>query len=1070
MLGRLFKQSTLPNLGASSQNKSLHSSHGNPPANSNTYDDSYTREILYASQVLSLKPLLFNPRRFRLLVCQDGGNLRSKQVLFDSAAELVPGSPGAHTGLSLVPVSSLNSENLPLLSAKVAAISLLRNNSSLKLNSATGSSSSQQASSKNILLSRQLHNVNELNDYMFGRGLPTNESCTATKIHMLAHVNLVYGAYLAVLVTKLFLIVDSNSFYAENSGSTVYDPSWHPASALPTREAHYHYTGSSYKSPGTPSELEISPRSSFHSRFSIGIVIPLESPDQTVEEVLSSNWEVISHYLVILQKVVTKKLILALKYSTVANVCPYINNRRIQFPSNILLSDSELMSQLNKLVKLMYFNANVPRLMSSHSLIKYSLDHPYSKFKFFLLNWALEVINWLEFKDGRNFITMHPGGFLHSSNFSHNSSFHNYQHLPSPASRPSETSGLSGTFLASLLAVLAPLKHLLTMNPMSLDPGPLKTSKEVTRVVIMTGNSAVAKKLIFILNGIIPDANLLSRLAHQENGILESLFDGSDDSDSIIKKVDGNGLGSSLKNIAIVKPPAPSSPSLTGNSSSPNTNLSSAKPIPIRKKMSPPSNSPSDDSISISVSSTRGWEVPAKLSTSLSISSVKKSSFTTETTAVAQQIPIHGRSSLSNSSSMAYLSSSLNSSLSSSASNYSLSKLGGSFIDKWKNPFVGNQHYHTYQGIDAYDMTTEMLNKRPSILSFRTPSPGYEIDEPTWESSAQSFTCLSPGKLKISRTQSMLDLYNYTLNQFNRPQATEMPSMNLKRTVSSVYVPLQLEKGQDISSANSERIKRKCAIIMESRVSYGMKSDLTLLVNIVEVQQPSSASTYFEQSTITSHKSTNSSIIDISGPLNKKTILPPNVAFVDEFRPEFVVQSCPVNPKLEVHVMNAMKNDLLFFQNNCGYEKVTSRTVFISLRAREIKMIEMKVGGHDKMPPSPNPNKILAPTPSFAGSQVTSPMSSNSPISSYFHGAEANHVHQERRGSAATTNYSTVIKKIFTPKSICGDKNVIKSVGSHLEKLTEVVAKINNDGAETTAEEKDHFNRVLFSTVLQLIR
>lgn len=1059
MLGRLFKQSTLPNSGGSAPNQTLHTAQNTPASNSNTYDDSYTREILYASQSLSLKPQLFNPRRFRLLVCQDGGNLRAKQVLFDSAAELEVSSPGPSPAVT--PSGSHKLEPLPSIGGKMAALSLLKKPSRPNL---TGTS---HAGLKNILLGKQLHNVNDLNDYMFGRGLPTNESSTATKIHMLEQVNLVYGAYLAVLVTKLFLIIDPTSSYADNHASGHDDPGWQPLPALPTKDAYYSFNGVSGKNPTTPNELGTSSRSSFHSRFSIGVVIPLKSADQSIEEVLSTNWDVISHYLVILQKVVTKKLISTLKYSTVNNVCPYINNRRIQFPSSILRSDPELMSQLNKLVKLVYFNTNVPRLMSSHSLISYSIDHPDSKFKSFLLNWALEVINWLEFKDGKNSINMHPGGSNHG-NVWHNSSFLNPQH---PGSKPNEPSPFSGTFLASLLAVLSPLKHLLTQSPMSADPNPSSNHKEVTRVVIMTGNSAVAKKLIFILNGIVPDHHLLTKLA-QDDGVAESLFEGADDTDSLLdasdpSNSDVSNSDSPSHNITISdQSPTP----FEGNacSVSPNTIRSPVKPIPIRQRSSPTSGSPSDDSMSISVNSTRGWEVPVKSSTSLSFSGANKSSYTAEPFVSSQQIPIHGRSSLSTSSSMAYLSSSLNSSLSSNASNYSFSKIGGSFMEKWKNSFVSPHHSLPYPGFDAPDVTSDMLNKRPSILSFRTPSPAYEIDEPSWEQSGQNSYSMSPAKLKISRTQSMLDLYNYTLKQSHKVEASEMPSMSLKRTSSSVFIPLHQDKGKDIVVSNAQRIKEKCALVMKSRVSFSGKNDLSLNVNRTEAP-PSTSSTFLEQSTITS-KSTDISIgVHEPFPLSRKSILPPNVAFVEEFRPEYVIQSCPVNPKLEVHVMNAMKSDLLFFQNNCGYEKVTSRTVFISLRAREIKLIEMNVGGHDKVPPSPNPNKVLAPSPGFVHSQSNSPGSMSSPVTSYFHGADA-YSSRDRRGSAPSTNYSTVIKKIFSPRSISGDKNAIRMIGSQLEKLTEVVDKINNNGAATTAEDKDHFNRVLFSMVLQLVR
>lgn len=968
MLGRLFKLSTAPNLGSPSQNQQLHSAANTAP-NTTTYDDSYTREILYASQSLSAKTPGPNPRRFRLVVCQDGGNLRSKQVLFDLAAELAPGLPGMSPGVPGSPVSASAPTEAAFLD-KMAAVSLSRTLSSAKL----------AAGPKNILLSKQLYNVNDINDYMFGRGLPTNESTCATKIHILPVVNLVYGAYRAVLVTRLFLIIDENNSYTD---SVSCDPEWHPQAALPVKDAYFGHSGGPDKDMGG----QMAARWLFHSRFALGIVIPLESPDQTVSEVLGSHWDVVSQYLVILLKVVTKKLILALKYSTVNQVCPYITNRRIQFPPNILRADAELGNQLGKLVRLVYFSSNVPRLMSLNLLIRHSISHPDSRFKALLLSWALEAVNWLEFKDGRTF-------------------------KDRDLSMSKQT--LARTFLANLLALLVPLKQLLAVSPVSLTNGheagqmnsrncekdTANAHRDVTRVVVMTGNSAVAKKLIFILNGLIPDADLVSTMeTHNSDDSLESEC-AVDDTDT------------ETQPIPIVAPPklplgpqsashSPEHPDFAGSSAVP-----LSKPIPIRKNPLP--DSPVE--LSSSVSSTRGWEVPVKTSTSLSFSSAKKPSFTRETQ--AQQIPTVGRSSVSNLS-MAYLSSSLNSSLSSSASNYSLSKLGGSFVDKWKHSFGHPQPQ------ESLDMGPDYLGKRPQVLSLRTPSPALDLDEPLWETGVDA---LLPPRLRISRTQSMLDLYQHGIRRPNGVTA-----VSVQRTMSSVYVPLHGENGPPTSESNSGAIKRKCGAIMQAHVEATPVSGLVVAVDPVM----HASSSVLDQSTLTSQKH-----LTEQTRISRRCVLPPTVAFVEEFRPEYAIQSCPVSSKLEPHVMNAMKNDLLFFQNNCGYERVTSRTVFISLRAREIKLIEMKVG-HDR-------SVSATPTPS------TSPGSFMDAL--------------ERRSS-----YTTVIRKIFTPKSVSGNREEILWVAEQLEKLISVVTSVNNGGAVTTPQEKEQYNRVLFQTVLELL-
>ena len=55
------------------------------------------------------------------------------------------------------------------------------------------------------------HNMSDLNDYMFGCGLPSNENHSATKLHVLPPLtNSMYGPYPAVLITRLFPLVMVN--------------------------------------------------------------------------------------------------------------------------------------------------------------------------------------------------------------------------------------------------------------------------------------------------------------------------------------------------------------------------------------------------------------------------------------------------------------------------------------------------------------------------------------------------------------------------------------------------------------------------------------------------------------------------------------------------------------------------------------------------------------------------------------------------------------------------------------------------------------------------------------------
>ncbi|KAF8000398.1 hypothetical protein HF325_005327 [Metschnikowia pulcherrima] len=212
MLGRLFKLKSLLSLGGSTTSKvagELSDGTANPtPAtqtpndaniNAVSFEDSYTREILYGSLELTLHPLLFNPKRFRLLVSQDGGDLRAKQVLYDSSKYLVEGV-------------SLRTKSSPATVSPSAES--LSDPGSLRLGS---SSNSRLPNSANTLrsgssynkvpIAKQTHNINDLNDYMFGRGIPSVERHTSTKIHVLLPLSLLGdGSGMAVLLSRVFLI------------------------------------------------------------------------------------------------------------------------------------------------------------------------------------------------------------------------------------------------------------------------------------------------------------------------------------------------------------------------------------------------------------------------------------------------------------------------------------------------------------------------------------------------------------------------------------------------------------------------------------------------------------------------------------------------------------------------------------------------------------------------------------------------------------------------------------------------------------------------------------------------
>ncbi|CAI5756753.1 unnamed protein product [Candida verbasci] len=761
MLGRLFKQNN-----SSNQSHNIHSSysinsnqqhhhHQHQQFSNNTFEDSYSREILYGTHNINqLKPYIFNNKLFRIIISQDGGNLRNKQILFDTTNEINNNNSHHHQP-------------------------------------------SIQLTGKNTIILKAYHTQSELNDYMFGCGLPSVENQSSIKLHCLPQLtNSIYGSYNAVMITKLFSINDLDTL--EN---TKFDDGndWKPIPGLIKKEIY-----------------KIDSNDTVASRFSIGLIIPLESIN-CINDVIINNWQEILYFLNHLQKIIYKKILTTLDHSN----C--ITNKRIQLPMNIFHQDHDLNLQFLKFIKLIHYNYNLPKLINSNYLMKNS-DFK-DNHNPMLISWVLEILNWLEFKDGK------------STNCEY-------------------------TFIASLIALILPFKKSLSVKPYyNLN----SNTREVTRIVVMTGNPVVAKKLIFILNGFIP----------QEDDI------------KISEELD-----------------------------------LSAKPIPIKKdniQSYSASTSFSSDN-SLATPSSKGWEIPNKSSTSV----------TTETPRIqtsTMNIPINNSLSKSQSS-MAYLSSSLNSSYSSTQSNYSLSKFG-SFMDKWKGQF--QQTPNSTSMSNYFDEVSPNISKRNSVHSLRTPSPAIEFEEYTWQLPNKPINIVSPinSSPKLSRAQSMYDLYN--LNVMNEEEFNEMTTspksinqdfskiqnrkniLEIKRSKTSVYSPLINDKSiKNVSEHNLKSIKEKCKLIIDS------KSKLSILGSTIKVEPTNFDNLVFK------HRPLNSSI-----------------AYTDEIRGEFGVQSCPINIKLEQQILNTMKNDLSFYQKNFNYDDVTIRTIFISLKAREIKLLEM---------------------------------------------------------------------------------------------------------------------------------
>lgn len=1018
MLGRLFKQNNNTTQPHSPHHQPPIQSSSNPttpPALTSSYEDSYTREILYGTHNANqLKPYQFNSKLFRIMISQDGGNLRTKQVLYDSAND----------------ESNIYS---PTKSQSYSCLMQHQQQQQQQQQTQDFSNFKRPVLPKTMKSGKIYHNMSDLNDYMFGCGLPSNENHSATKLHVLPPLtNSMYGPYPAVLITRLFSISDGE-FIDSSLFSSTETKEWQPNPALAVKESSIRKV--SLKD-------DTSKNNNVNSRFAIGIVIPLESLGSLID-IVFNNWHEIIHYTINLQKLIYKKLLVhlnqGLTYDSTHNYtgCQYLINKRIQFPNFILQHDNEIGVQKLKLIKTIHYNYNVPKLINSNTLMKSSVTKDLFQYNPMLVNWVLELLNWLEFKDGRY-------------------------------------SDHSNSFLGSLFAILTPFKKLLSLKPFYNSSC---AKKEVTRVVVMTGNPVVARKLVFILNGLIP--NLQPVKISEVDNLVENNANGEDHA---VKPITIQKLGHDQKT----------------------QNQDHYHALPPQPGSCTISESSSNNSLTKSTPSFKGWEIPNKGSTSITMDPCQVE--TTLSSSSATGIPIRGTSS-PGSLSMAYLSSSLNSSYSSS--NYSLSKLGGSFMEKWKNSFgsvsstsavalggsgiggttsggISNGFNNSANGSGQNHTTTAVTNgsyfddlynfsKRTSPYSLRTPSPAVEFDEYNFSSTkpinivnnslSSNFQLqLSMTPSRLSRTQSMYDLYgnkpggmmnvmteeedmseaedihqksesNSSTNSNNNNAVTGMLTLELKRTKTSVIIPLiQDNMIKNISEHNQSLIKEKCKLNMEHK----LKMNRVIDDNVLQVESPC----------IRNGTSHNEHIV-----FKNKTLIPV-VAFSDEFRPEFNVQSCPINPKLEQQVMAGMKQDLLFYQNNSNYDEIVSRTIFISLRAREIKLIEMNINNKD--------NKAFS-LPSSPTKQMTN-----------------------NNGTTSTTTnntYKTKIKKIYTPTKNNGNKELINKIEKAFSEIGHLFAiqqqlyqqhnnnpnRTNDSGYNNSEITKREFHEKLCKLVLQII-
>lgn len=972
MLGRLFKnQAQQPvqshNIGNGYSHLASTIPTTSPVAGvaSNSFEDSYTRETLYGTPT-PFKPFQLTPKTFRIVVSQDGGNLRQKQILFDSAVE---GNKRHrfHSDLNDfmfgagLPLNELNDQIKVHLLQNLVLITRLflisgddeediSRESSLDeaggwnpTSTIRGEISKRSKDPSKCTNTRDTIILNTNTTQSMDALSNKNKICPTTSKSTIYPTNNLYSGPTENIQRGGFEIgknpitcnrptknwdnghdndlnqkskslhlmrpslLHSGGVHIDNGNSSEDTSEGRPVTLCTNNTLSVGQTKVCKTVPngtqklGTLSIYNGSPL----NRFAIGIVIPVDTPND-LNDIVFNNWEEFSNFIYVLQKSVSRRL---LEHLNTQNN-QFIINRRIQFPNYILQNETDLHTQLVKLAKLAHYGANVPRLAPTQALLGNEENRTT------LVNWILEVMNWMEFKDGKL------------------------------------------GFLVSLFALLRTHSKLLARKNYDTEPLTVK-NKETTRLVIMTGNPVVAKKLAFIISAFIgfdmDNVDFVDTVAvserdnksefHRNSHFSIPLSPVSESIDLSPENMISLSLGLSPVNDLCHSPHSSSALSQTPDniSHSPRQNLFlmpknhsrtefsqspknmysvSPRNIASQVHQGPPkpgfhdspqrikkaSSFSSSVSLDHSLPSARGWEIPCKL-VALTSSVLDGPNMDTlmgnHTTTTVKGIPIarpvtatasSGNLLLLKSSSMSYLSLSLSLS----------SKFGSSFFEKWKSS-LGSNNFDDYND----DPT---LSKRHSTKLFRAPSPAVEIDELNWhqlfidDNNRDTYRWVETNKWadntnKLSRTQSMFDLCD------KKPTTPQ-----LQRTKTSIRVPIIMSRDVQVDH-NQDIIRKKCEKIIGGDVSWKQGDESTMEVDF-----------------------------DFSeGPAVHYKALLPNVAFSDEFRPEYGIQSCPVNSKLESQVMAAMKNDLQFYQNR--YTQVLSRTIFISLRAREIKVIEMNLNG-----------------------------------------------------------------------------------------------------------------------------
>lgn len=373
---------------------------------------------------------------------------------------------------------------------------------------------------------------------------------------------------------------------------------------------------------------------------------------------------------------------------------------------------------------------------------------------------------------------------------------------------------------------------------------------EFTRVVIMASNPMVAQKLIFIISGLLPFDLDFKAVDYKEVDSLEDTVCESTDDGSSEMKFDNEHEQRT--------PPTPS----------------------VIKK---------------------GWEIPTTPSASVATASL----MTPCRSSIIQP------TSISNSNSVAYLSSSLSSS---STFSTSLSR-GFQLLQNWK----------TSSGGENNTTVNYSSPSSSSSASYKTPSPNNEYEDYPWCSNINQVAhpnyTLSSGH-HLTRASSSYDLTSGLSNIPKCLKRLSIPKLpHIERTTTTLY---KIGESQKSKSQLFNRSRKSCFNLLGSKVSTSIERDNVKNVAILDVS-------FDDVEDDLDMNSSDGTADDYNDYVHHT--LPQLCGYVNEYIPDFQLQACPISQELDSKIVVSMKNDLNSYAR--------SKTILVSLRAREIKEITL---------------------------------------------------------------------------------------------------------------------------------